>query len=144
MSYFSDFLQDILDLSPEEKIKMIIDSMIEMGPTFKKLDSKGDGNIIIYTLLGTSIAVDGKLTQGEYDFLHAFFKSFDIKMSDEEIIKLIKATSSKDAYLFIKDIKKYLDNEGIINIVKIVSALCSIDNKINKEEAEYISSLLFD
>ena len=45
MSYFSDFLQDILDLSPEEKIKMIIDSMIEMGPTFKKLDSKGDGNI---------------------------------------------------------------------------------------------------
>ncbi len=144
MSLFEDMLQNIVNLSSEDKIQMALDSMIEMGPTFKKLDPKGSGNVIVYTLIGTAVAADGKLSQGEYNFLTALFESLDIKMSDDELIALIKATSSKEAYDFINSLKSYLTNDGIVNIVKIVAALCSIDDRISKEEAAYIASLLSD
>ena len=143
MSDFSEIMQDLVNQSDEFKISLAVDCLGELLPTFRSFDPEHDGMYILYTLLGTTVAADGHLTDKEYAFIASLFTALDVEADEEEIIDLCRTCAgNEDAYQMMMDVRDHLDDEGINTLANLVAAICSIDDRISSEELSYITDLL--
>ena len=79
-------LQQIVNLSEDDKIRLDFDSMKGLAPEITKIVESGNIAVAILSIFATSVAADGKLTGEEYSLVHAFLKLFKIEMDDEKMV----------------------------------------------------------
>lgn len=143
MGNLEKVLQDLVNRDDEFKIDLAVDCFAELYPTMKVLDPDHAGMYIVYTILGTTVAADGKLTQAEYAFIKALLSGVGLEHSEEEILDMVQTCAgNRDAYQMIKDVRDRLTPEGVNTLVNLVAAICSIDDRISADEVTYIKALL--
>jgi uncharacterized tellurite resistance protein B-like protein len=134
-------LQQIVNLSEEDKIRLAFDSMKGLAPEITKIVESGNIAVAILSIFATSVAADGKLTGEEYSLVHAFLKLLKIEMDDEKMVAMIKDLSSDEAYRAVLSLSKVLSEQGQAYLVSLVAVICAIDDRIDSSEIKYISDL---
>ncbi|MBQ1474088.1 MAG: hypothetical protein II698_05085 [Ruminococcus sp.] len=134
-------LQQIVNLSEDDKIRLAFDSMKGLAPEITKIVESGNIAVAILSIFATSVAADGKLTGEEYSLVHAFLKLFKIEMDDEKMVAMIKDLSSDEAYRAVLSLSKVLSEQGQAYLVSLVAVICAIDDRIDSSEITFISDL---
>ena len=134
-------LQQIVNLSEDDKIRLAFDSMKGLAPEITKIVESGNIAVAILSIFATSVAADGKLTGEEYSLVHAFLKLFKIEMDDEKMVAMIKDLSSDEAYRAVLSLSKVLSEQGQACLVSLVAVICAIDDRIDSSEITFISDL---
>ncbi len=134
-------LQQIVNLSEEDKIRLAFDSMKGLAPEITKIVESDNIAVAILSIFATSVAADGKLTGEEYSLVHAFLKLFKIEMDDEKMVAMLKDLSSDEAYRAVLSLSKVLSEQGQAYLVSLVAVICAIDDRIDSSEIKYISDL---
>ena len=134
-------LQQIVNLSEEDKIRLAFDSMKGLAPEITKIVESDNIAVAILSIFATSVAADGKLTGEEYSLVHAFLKLFKIEMDDEKMVAMLKDLSSDEAYRAVLSLSKILSEQGQAYLVSLVAVICAIDDRIDSSEVTFISDL---
>ena len=134
-------LQQIVNLSDEDKIRLAFDSMKGLAPEITKVVESDNIAVAILSIFATSVAADGKLTGQEYALVHAFLKMFKIEMDDERMAAMLKDLSSSEAYRAVLSLSKVLSEQGQAYLVSLVAVICAIDDRIDSSEIAFISDL---
>ncbi|WP_405344478.1 hypothetical protein [Ruminococcus sp.] len=134
-------LQQIVNLSEEDKIRLAFDSMKGLAPEITKIVESDNIAVAILSIFATSVAADGKLTGEEYSLVHAFLKLFKIEMDDEKMVAMLKDLSSDEAYRAVLSLSKVLSEQGQAYLVSLVAVICAIDDRIDSSEITFISDL---
>ena len=134
-------LQQIVNLSEDDKIRLAFDSMKGLAPEITKIVESVNIAVAILSIFATSVAADGKLTGEEYSLVHAFLKLFKIEMDDEKMVAMIKDLSSDEAYRAVLSLSKVLSEQGQAYLVSLVAVICAIDDRIDSSEITFISDL---
>lgn len=134
-------LQQIVNLSEEDKIRLAFDSMKGLAPEITKIVESDNIAVAILSIFATSVAADGKLTGEEYSLVHAFLKLFKIEMDDEKMVAMLKDLSSDEAYRAVLSLSKILSEQGQAYLVSLVAVICAIDDRIDSSEITFISDL---
>lgn len=142
MGKFEDLLQNIVNMSKEEKIDMAVSAINNLMPSFKQIDDKTNGFAIFSSLIGSAVGADGEISEDEFYFLQSFLKAYDLELSKEEFIDYLKSSTSENSYKLVLELKEILTDDGILEVTKLIAAICAIDDKIDKNEAAYIATLL--
>lgn len=134
-------LQQIVNLSEDDKLRLAFDSMKGLAPEITKIVESDNIAVAILSIFATSVAADGKLTGEEYSLVHAFLKMFKIEMDDERMVAMLKDLSSDEAYRAVLSLSKVLSEQGQAYLVSLVAVICAIDDRIDSSEIKYISDL---
>ncbi len=142
MGKFEETLQGIVNLSKQEKVDMATSAINNLMPSFRKIDEKTNGFAIFSSLIGSAIGADGKLSEDEYYFLKAFLDAYDIDLSEDDFVSYLKTSTSESSYKLVADLKQILTDDGILEVTKLIAAICAIDDRIDRNEAAYIAAIL--
>ena len=134
-------LQQIVNLSEDDKLRLAFDSMKGLAPEITKVVESDNIAVAILSIFATSVAADGKLTGEEYSLVHAFLKLFKIEMDDEKMVAMLKDLSSDEAYRAVLSLSKILSEQGQAYLVSLVAVICAIDDRIDSSEITFISDL---
>ena len=134
-------LQQIVNLSEEDKLRLAFDSMKGLAPEITKIVESDNIAVAILSIFATSVVADGKLTGQEYSLVHAFLKMFKIEMDDEKMVAMLKDLSSDEAYRAVLSLSKVLSEQGQAYLVSLVAVICAIDDRIDSSEIAFISDL---
>ena len=141
MSSFNDILQNLVNQDDDTKLQLALDCYKELLPTFQVLDPETNGLMITYAILGTAAAADDKLTGPEYAFIDGLLEAIGDKLSEEEILQLVWASNTQRAYALVREVRDHLNDDGTNTLINLIAAICSLDDRISKEEIAYIKSL---
>ncbi len=141
---FNETMQDIVNLSTEEKVQACAKSYFALRDIFEQIDPETHGMVVLYALLGTTVISDGKLSEEEYTFMDGMLSAIGQERSHDEIMELVKlaADNPDGAYGVVKFVRNQLDDDGITDLVTFVACLCAIDDRIAANEVNLIKSLL--
>ena len=134
-------LQDIVNLSVEDKLGLAFTSIKGLVPEISKHFTNEQASIVIVSIFSTAVAADGKLSKEEYALVKAFLQTFDIDMDDDTLMNMIKDLSTKEAYAAVLSLSKILSTEGQAYLVSLVAAICAIDDRIEPSEVAFLSDL---
>lgn len=99
---------------------------------------KVNPNHLLVGIIFTSIASDGKFSEGEWKFVRSFIGGY----SYEEAFTQIQGFYNEEAKIIAKDVLRKLPydiKDALINV--IVSVLC-VDGRNNSYEEEFINKIL--
>ena len=139
---FRDILQNIVNYSTEQKISMAVECYASLLPTLASIDKDTNGLVLLTSIFGTAVAADGQVTPEEAAFISAMLKALKINVSYDDVIKLIKNSSSVQDYELIHTLAGALNSKQKADLVTFVACICSIDDRISKEEYAYLSLLM--
>ena len=142
MSSFTDAMQEIVNLSEEEKVRLAGNSFLSLMPHLAQFDEKNKGLTLVLAIFGASAGADGKLTHSEVALIRAITNAIGMKLSDENVLELVKASTKEDGYKMISSLSGILDDEGRASLITLVASICAIDDTLSKEELAFIASLL--
>ena len=142
MSSFTDAMQEIVNLSDENKVKLAGGSFLELMRPLAEFDKEYKGLRLILPIFGASAGADGKLTSSESALIRAITSAVGLELSEEKVLDLVKTSTRQETYDMMTSLSKVLDNDGRAALVHLVAALCAIDDKMSKEELALIASLL--
>ncbi|MBQ3330448.1 MAG: hypothetical protein IJG87_04625 [Ruminococcus sp.] len=138
---FKAALQDIVNLSVEDKLNLAFSSIKGLVPEISKHFDDKQAGIVIISIFSTAVAADGKLSKEEYALVKTFLKTCEIEMDDETMVNMIKDLSSKEAYAAVLSLSQMLSSEGQAYLVTLVAAICSIDDRIDPNEVAFLTDL---
>ena len=138
---FKDTLQQIVNLSTEAKLKMAIESYVELLPVLKSIDSDNNGAGLVCAIIGTTVGADGKITVEERAFVKALFKAHKVELSDSEVDKLVKKHSGDEWRTLIAKLASIMNAESKARLALLCAAICAIDDTISREEAQFLASI---
>ena len=101
---FRDTLQELVNLSDEDKLKVALGAYQDLLPALKRYDSESNGLVLTIAIMGTAAAADGKLTSQELAFIMALAKSRGVELTLEQTVDLIKQSADKDGYKLIQNL----------------------------------------
>ena len=111
-------------------------------PIFSRLDPNTRGLSLMLTLVGASAGADGKLTAKEANVVQAVSKASGLDVNSDTVKQIVKTTSNQEAYALIQKMSASLQGEDKAALVSLAAGICALDNRMSKEELNYISSLL--
>ena len=139
---FRDTLQELVNLSDEDKLKCALGAYQDLLPALTRFDSDSNGLVLSIAIMGTAAAADGKLTAQELAFIMALAKSRGLELSLEQTVELIKQSADKDGFELIRSLSGALEDEKKAALVLFVATICALDDRISQEEVKYLESLL--
>ena len=134
-------LQQIVNLSTDDKIGLALNAIKGLVPELTSRFTTEQTAAIIASVFSTSAAADGKLTPEEFALIKAFLSGTNNEISDEDVLKLIAGTSTKEAYAAVLGLSKALSVDGQAKLFTLVAVICSIDNRIDPNEISYLSDI---
>ena len=90
----------------------------------------------------SSAGADGKLTAKEANVVQAVSKASGLDVNSDTVKQIVKTTSNQEAYALIQKMSASLQGEDKAALVSLAAGICALDNRMSKEELNYISSLL--
>lgn len=101
-------LQDIVNLSTEDKLGLAFTSIKGLVPEISKHFTNEQAGVVIVSIFSTAVAADRKLSKEEYALVKSFLQTFEIDMDDEALMNMIKDLSTKEAYAAVLSLSKIL------------------------------------
>ena len=136
---FNDLLQDFVNKSYEELLDIANGAFAAIAEGFEQLGTDNELSDFILPFIATTLAVDGKYTQLEHDFLNAVLESDLSYAAGKEYM-----ASHYDDNIF-ELVDKMIDacGQDLKNAI-VIFCLCfaSVDETISREEGAYIAKLL--
>ena len=136
MASFNEMMQKYVDADYETLVAIAKDSIVELLPTCKKVDTEHEGMFMLTSIVLSAIGADGVLIAKEKQFLRDV-----LGLSDEQISTFIKMYSSKMVDLVDK-FADDLSQDIKIQTISLVLSVASVDEKISREETAFIRKLL--
>ncbi len=136
MPQFSKIMQDMVNLNYDELVAVSKKAIIDVLPACKAVDEENNGMFMLSSLILTSIAADGNLSDLEMKLLQDA-----LGMSADGIQKFINMFDNKMYDLvdcFVDNMNSNVKASALI----LVTALCSVDEKISREETSFIRKLI--
>ena len=138
---FKEALQQIVNLSTEAKLKMAVDSYVELLPVLAKIDSENNGAALVCGIIGSAVGADGKISPEENAFVKALFKAHKVELSDDQVKQLVSKHSGDDWRSLVAKLAGALPTESKAHLALLCAAICAIDDTITKEEAQYLAGI---
>ena len=138
---FRAALQEVVNLSAEDKIALAYSSIQKLAPEIAERFDQKKANLMILAIFSTSVAADGKLIQEEFSLVKAFLRAAKSEMDEEAIVRMLADLSSNDAYAAVLSLNKVLSPEGQSSLMALVAAVCAIDDRIETSEIAFLTDL---
>lgn len=97
-----------------------------------------DADCILNATIFTCVAIDGKLSNAEYDFIAGFIGGF----SREEILQLAGDFYTNEAQETTRMLVKALPREIRQAYISLCAAVLAVDKRVDGAEMDYLKSLL--
>lgn len=137
-------LQEIVDLSDEEKLSLIADSYTNLFPVLTQIDKENHGLALLTAILASAVNADGKMNVSELAVVASVLSTLNIEVPLEDIVKLMSIHRNSQNYDMIHALAKALPNELRSHLITLVMAISAIDDTIDKSEVAYILDLIHD
>ena len=138
---FKKVLQSIVNLETEQKVGLALTAVKELVPEITKQFDSEKASRLLLAVFFTAISADGKLNSNEFAIIKGFLDAVDIKLTDEQVVKIIADYSGKEAYEAILALNHILSADGKSNLIALVAAVCAIDDRIDPNEVSYLDAL---
>lgn len=142
MASFNDTLQQIVNLSTEEKVGLAATSYLKILPLLKEVDSKTNGMTLLCAILGSAAGADGKLNSAETALIQAILKAEGLELDSGDVKQLVQSSTRDDVVNVVRKLAGIMSSEQQAALVALAAAMCSIDDKISRDEVAYIAGLL--
>ena len=145
MSVFDDTLQRIVNMDDGEKMALAASSFRDVYPAMCRFDDEpdADGHYIFTIILAGVLAADGKFNEYELGMAAGIMKAVGYVFSSDELANILaKILKGLDVYKIIGNFNNTLDEDENVAFVTLVATICSIDDRISKEEVALIRDLL--
>lgn len=144
MSQLYDMLQDIVNLSDEDKLRLFKESYLELLPVFKEVDPQTQGLSFISEIIGTAAAADGQLDSSEIRIMRIVTDASGLHLTDAQLTSLILDSGTEHVREQLVRLSEVLDPELRARLVMLTAVVCSLDDRINEKEIDLIASLMDD
>jgi len=138
---FSDVMQQIVNLSTEAKLKMAVESYVELLPVLKSIDSDNNGAGLVCAIIGTTVGADGKISAEERAFVKALFKAHQVDLSDSEVDQLVRKHMNDTWRSMITKLAGILNSDAKARLALLCAAICAIDDTISREESKFLADI---
>ena len=138
---FKKVLQSIVNLETEQKVGLALTAVKDLVPEITKQFNSEKASHLLLAVFSTAISADGKLNSNEFAIIKGFLDAVDIKLTDEQVVKIIADYSGKEAYEAILALNHILSADGKSNLIALVAAVCAIDDRIDPNEVSYLDAL---
>ena len=138
---FREALQQIVNLSTEAKLKMAVESYVELLPVLKSIDSDNNGAGLVCAIIGTTVGADGKITSEERAFVKALFKAHSVSLSDSEVDTLVRKHMNDTWRSMITKLAGILNADAKARLALLCAAICAIDDTISREESKFLADI---
>lgn len=138
---FREALQQIVNLSTEAKLKMAVESYVELLPVLKSIDSDNNGAGLVCAIIGTTVGADGKITSEERAFVKALFKAHSVNLSDSEVDTLVRKHMNDTWRSMITKLAGILNADAKARLALLCAAICAIDDTISRDESKFLADI---
>ncbi len=146
MSNFNDSLQQLVDLSHEDKLKLIVDNYKIIYPKLCEFDDEpnSDGHYTTMFILCGAVCMDGLLEPEESDIFIQIMGALGYNIPRDELPGLLKKLINSDinVYEIMARFMDTLNEDERVAFALMVGGICAIDDKIEKGEVKLIEKLL--
>lgn len=142
MATFREILQDIVNKSDEDKLRLALTALSNLRPVLAQLDKETNGVRLVCAILSTAAAADGKLSGIEYSLIENVMKAEHVTLSQDEILSLVRNYGNKNGYELIQKVSQVLPSSNKGDLVIAIASVCALDDRISSDELHFIESLL--
>ena len=142
MATFREILQDIVNKSDEDKLRLALQALSNLRPVLAQLDKETNGVRLVCAILSTAAAADGKLSGLEFSLISSVMEAERVKLSQDEVLSLVRNYGNRNGYALIQKVSQVLPTDNKGDLVIAVAAVCALDDRISSDELKFIESLL--
>lgn len=142
MSQLYDMLQDIVNLSDKDKLRLFRESYLELLPVFKEVDPQPQGLSYISEIIGTAASADGQVDPSEIRIMRVITDANGLDLTDAQLTGLILDSGTEHVREQVVRLSEVLDPELRARLVMLTAVVCSLDDRINEKEIDLIASLM--
>ncbi|MBQ3290831.1 MAG: hypothetical protein IJH43_00470 [Mogibacterium sp.] len=139
---FNDVLQDLVNSSDEEKLGIAFEAYKNLKPALIILDPRNNGLFLTSAIFGVAIAQDGNLNSAEAAMMSAFLMTEGINASMDEITEMCVKSADPEIYTLVRDLAQALPVSARSDLITLVAAICSIDDRISRDELRFLNDLM--
>lgn len=136
---FNELMQTYVNMSYDELVARAQKTLVDLIPVFDKASSDGNGSRTLFHLILTSLAVDGKFSSLEFDFLKDVFAT-DISYDDAK--DMVASYYSDEAQDALDEFIDSFDGDLRATLLELATCAIAVDETINKDEVKFISKLI--
>jgi len=135
----NEFLQNFVNEPYENLVSMAEESIARILPIFNEIAEDGQGSKVIVMFIGTSLAVDGKLSELEYKFVCDVLGG---KFTYDEVKQLASAHYSDQMFNTIDELVDSCPSDLKAALITFCCCFLSVDQTISREEVAFVQKLL--
>lgn len=135
----NEFLQDFVNEPYEKLVGMAQQSIADLLPVFNNIAEDGQGSKFVVTFIGTSLAVDGKLSDLEYKFVCDVLGG---GFTYDEVKQLAGAHYNADIINAIDGLVDACSVELKSALITFCCCFLAVDETISREEVAFVQKLL--
>ncbi len=139
MNKFDEILQNFVNSSREELYVIAANAMGEILPYLtENLSNEDKAAELLAGFIFTAVAVDGKLSKDEFQFVKEVFKSF----SEEELLDMVKAHRDEEMVNLFDEVVDSMPENIKLALINLCTATIAMDHNINNVEYSYLVKLI--
>ncbi len=132
-----ELLQDMVNEPYENLVYMAKKSIADLTPIFAEVADDGNGAKFIVPFFATALAVDGRLSELEYQFVCDIFGGMDYA----DVKALVEAHYSDKMIALIDGLADSCPTELKARLLTLCACFLAVDQTINREEIAFIQKL---
>ena len=136
---YEDALQTMVNLSYDELVERGKYTLGNVMPALNNIAKDGNGSQFLITILGTCVAVDGKITGYEHQFIN---DTLGLNISFENMKATFEQFYNEDAIALTNKIAHALTDDERVQLAIFCTCLLAVDQTIAKVENAFIQMLL--
>ncbi len=139
MNKLDEILQNFVNSSREELYVVAANAMSVVLPYFtENCNNEDKAAELLAGFIFTVVAVDGKLSKEELQFIKDVFKSF----SEEDLVNMVKAHRNEEMVNLFDDVVDSMPNNIKSELLNLCTATIAVDHNINNVEYSYLIKLI--
>ena len=134
-----EILQSFVNSSREDLYTVAAHAMSIVLPYFtENCNNEDKAAQLLAGFIFTVVAVDGKLSKDELQFIKDVFQSF----SEEELVNMVKAHRNEEMVNFFDEVVDNMPANIKSELLNLCTATIAVDHNINNVEYSYLIKLI--
>lgn len=139
MSKYTDLLQEYVNKPYDELLQIASSALATVMPAFDAAADDGNGAKFVVPFMSTMMAVDGKFSELEYNFLNDLLGG---GVNYESAKANVAAHYNADALEWVDNLIDSIGEKGKTILLMLVLCFAAVDETISREENAYIAKLM--
>ena len=135
MSTFNEMMQKWVNTDYDTLVALAKEAVVRVMPACKRVDPKYNGNYMLTALLLSAVGADGVFSGLENKMLQ------DVMGLDEEDVKKLISMYDRRMADLADNFADNMSGDTKADVIMLVSAFASVDERINAEETAFIKKL---